>query len=211
MKGMDFLSGKFAEIGTVFQKCDLTLAIISVSLLFLMMNPSITDAQTSRLQVGDRIRLTAPVIDSKRIKGTVMEIDKSVLVLSVKDSTFYVSESLIQNMETSTGKRRVIKKGLLLGAFTGTLTFGLLSVFTNNSCGFEEDCIFPNRNGDAFLRGATSGVIVGGTAGAIAGFFIKMDIWERIPVSVAMDLTQVSSTINPRAIEPKISVRLSLD
>lgn len=185
-------------------------SILIIPLFFFLIHLSCTNTQAIQLEVGDRVRVTAPVIEPDRIKGTVAELDESVMVLSVRDSSFYVAHSLIRNLETSIGKKRTVGRGFLIGSFTGTLVFGLLSIYTNNACGFAEECMLANRNGDAFLSGATAGLIIGGMSGAITGFFIKTDRWQKVPVSMAMDLAPASSHIQSRTIQPKISVKFTL-
>lgn len=180
-----------------------------LAIFFLLIDLPDAHAQIGQLQVGDRVRITAPLVQSSRIKGTVTELDESVLVLSVKGSSFYISESLIQNLETSIGKKRVVGRGLLIGAVSGTISFGMLAAFTNNACGFSEDCILANRNGEAFLTGATAGLVIGGAAGAVAGFIIKVDQWERVRFGIAMDATPVPSNFNERKASPTLAFRFS--
>lgn len=178
--------------------------------LFIIIFVPDTYAQIDQLRVGDRVRITAPLVQSSKIKGFVTELDKSVLVLSVNGSSFYISESLIQNLETSNGKKRVVGRGLVMGAVAGTMMFGLLASFTNNACGFSEDCILANRNGEAFLSGATAGLIIGGVAGSVAGFIIKVDDWERVRFRIAMEITSDPSNFNKKTASPTLSFRFSL-
>lgn len=169
-----------------------------------------THAQIGKLEVGDRVRITAPIVDQKKIEGTVTEVDKSVLVLSVKDSSFYISESLILRLETSTGRKRVFGRGVVIGAVTGTILSGMANSLVNNACGVGEDCVLANRSGEAFLTGAAIGLIVGAAIGGAAGFFIKIDRWERVPFGITMGTEPVRSDFNQRTMSPTISFRFSL-
>lgn len=195
-----------------FLKENASANILFIALFLSLGFSSSTVGQTSPLQVGDRVRVTAPFLDPlDRIKGTVSEMSGPVLVLSNKDSLIYISDSLIQSLEISTGKKRVVGRGFLIGAVVGTMVLGSISAIRNDRCVLgESGCFLDESNGDAFISGGTTGLVVGSVAGAIAGFFIKIDRWERVPVFLAMDFAPASSYINPRSIEPKISVRLSL-
>jgi hypothetical protein len=172
---------------------------------------SSADAQVSRLEIGDRVRVTAPFVDPmERIKGTVSEMSGSVLVLSKRDSVIYISDSLIQNLEISTGKKRVMGRGLLIGAVTTTVLFGAISAIRNDQC--SSNCSLVRSNGDAFVSGGTVGLLSGAVAGAITGFFIKIDNWERTPVrvalGVALGVAPTRTYIKEWSVDPNISLRI---
>lgn len=189
--------------------------VASVVMIFSILFTSLTAiqavAQISKLEVGDRVRITAPIVDQKKIMGTVTEVDNSVLVLSVRDSSFYISESLIQRLETSTGRKRVFGRGLLIGAVTGTMLSGMVHSFLNNACGVGEDCVLANRDGEAFIAGAAIGLIVGATVGGTAGFFTKVHQWERVPYGIAINAESVRTDFTHSTISPAISFRFSLN
>lgn len=197
----DRLSKSFTLLRTLF-----------VSLFLVMGLLSTADAQITRLEVGDRVRVTAPFVDPMtRIKGTVSEMSGSVLVLSRKDSLIYVSDSLIQSLEISTGKKRVVGRGLLVGAVTGAMIFGAIAAINNNACGPEEgSCSSERSNGDAFVSGGTTGLLVGTVAGAITGFFIKIDNWERAPVRLAIGVAPTKTDVDQWSMKPNISFRIPL-
>lgn len=179
--------------------------------LILTILAPVAKAQFGEVKVGDRVRITAPFVLDDKIRGTITELDKSVLVVSVKDSSVYISESMIQNLETSTGKRRVIGRGALIGAVSGVVLTGMTSAVINNACGLGEDCVIANRDGEAFLRGATVGILIGVTVGTAAGFFTKVDEWERVPFRIAMDAKPVRTNISKNTVSPAISFRFSLN
>lgn len=186
------------------------LAVPLAAFLFLIL-VSETKAQFGEVKVGDRVRITAPFVLENKISGTITELDKTVLVVSVKDSSVYISESMIQNLETSTGKRRVIGRGALIGAVTGVVLSGMTSSVINNACGVGEDCVLANRDGEAFLKGAAIGLIVGVTVGTTAGFFMKVDQWERVPFRIAMDSESVKTNFRESSVNPVISFRFSFN
>ncbi|NBC04989.1 MAG: hypothetical protein GVY20_14995 [Bacteroidetes bacterium] len=173
---------------------------------------STADAQINRVEVGDRVRVTAPFVDPmERIKGTISEMSGSVLVLSHRDSLIYISDSLIQNLEVSTGKKRTIGEGVLIGAVAGTMIFGAVSSLLNDPCSPTEiNCSSARSNGDAFLTGAKIGLISGFTAGALTGFFVKVDEWERGPVRLGLGVAPAQNKIDYWALEPKLSLRIPL-
>jgi len=171
------------------------------------------EAQTKRVKVGDRVRITAPFVNpDKRIMGTISELSESVVVLSRKDSLIYISESLIQNIEVSTGEKRVIGEGLLIGAIAGSILVGAVSAITNNKCSeTTSECIFGESNGEAFVSGGKIGLIAGTAIGALTGFFVKIDEWERAPVRLGVGVTPASKDIDQWAVEPGISFRIPIN
>lgn len=182
------------------------------SLILIIGFISTAEAQVQRLEVGDKVRVTAPFIDPMtRIKGTISEMSGTVLVLSKKDSLIYISDSLIQNLEISTGKKRVVGRGSLIGAVTGAMLFGAVSAIRNDICGPSEvGCSSARSNGAAFLSGGTTGLLTGIVAGAITGFFIKIDDWERAPVRFTIGAIPTDVNGGRLAVEPNISVRIPL-
>lgn len=184
----------------------------SLFLILTLCMISFAEAQVNRVEVGDRVRVTAPFVDPmERIKGTVSEMSGSVLVLSKRDSLIYISDSLIQNLEVSTGKKRVIGEGLLIGAFTGTLLFGAVSAIIHDSCGSSENNCSPARsNGDAFVSGGKTGLITGTAVGALSGFFVQIDDWERAPVRLGIGVTSTRTDVDEWAMEPGISLKIPI-
>lgn len=184
--------------------------LFSAFLISTMMSPE-AKAQFGEVKVGDRVRITAPFVLEDKISGTITELDKSVLVVSVKDSSVYISGSMIQNLETSKGERRVIGRGALIGAVSGLVLTGMTSAVINNACGLGEDCVIANRDGEAFLNGAAIGLLMGITIGTTAGFFTKVDQWERVPFRIAMDAESVRTNFRESSVNPAISFRFSLN
>jgi hypothetical protein len=173
---------------------------------------STADAQMNRLEIGDRVRVTAPFVNPmERIKGTVSEMSGSVLVLSKSDSLIYISDSLIQNLEVSTGKKRVVGRGALIGAVTGAMLFGAIWAINNDVCGpVEINCSSARSNGSAFVSGGSTGLVGGILVGAIAGFFIKIDDWERAPVRMAIGVSSIKIDEERWVAKPNVSVRIPL-
>lgn len=190
------------------------IGILSTSLCVILTVFMISSAkaQVNRVEVGDRVRVTAPFVDPmERIKGTVSEMSGSVLVLSKRDSLIYISDSLIQKLEVSTGKKRVIAEGVLIGALTGTMVFGAISAIINDSCSpFESNCSSARSNGDAFVSGGTVGLLAGTVAGAVSGFFIKIDVWERGPVRLGIGVAPARSEVEEWSVEPAVSLKIPL-
>lgn len=186
--------------------------VLCLVLLLTVIMISTADAQINRVEVGDRVRVTAPFVDPmERIKGTISEMSGTVLVLSHQDSLIYISDSLIQNLEVSTGKKRTIGEGLLIGAVAGTMILGALTSLLNDPCSPTEiNCSSSRSNGDAFVSGAKIGLLSGITAGGLAGFFVKVDEWERGPVRLGLGMAATQNKVDHRALEPKLSIRIPL-
>jgi hypothetical protein len=186
--------------------------LLCLFLLLTIIKISTADAQINRVEVGDRVRVTAPFVDPmERIKGTISEMSGTVLVLSHQDSLIYISDSLIQNLEVSTGKKRTIGEGVLIGAVAGTMIFGALSSLLNDPCSPTEiNCSSARSNGDAFLSGAKIGLLGGITAGGLTGFFVKVDEWERGPVRLGLGVAPTQSAVDDWALEPNLSLRIPI-
>ncbi|MCG2589470.1 hypothetical protein L6773_12900 [Rhodohalobacter sp. WB101] len=186
--------------------------VLCLFLLLTVIMISSADAQINRVEVGDRVRVTAPFVDPmERIKGTISEMSGTVLVLSHQDSLIYISDSLIQNLEVSTGKKRTIGEGVLIGAVAGTMIIGALSSLLNDPCRPTEiNCSSASSNGDAFLSGAKIGLLSGITAGALTGFFVKIDVWERGPVRLGLGVAPTQSKVDYWDLEPKLSLKIPL-
>lgn len=211
---MIFLSNKghnFPQAESSNKLFELT-KLFCLLLLISLCSISYADAQINRLEIGDRVRVTAPFVDPmERIKGTVSEMSGSVLVLSKRDSLIYISDSLIQNLEVSTGKKRVIGRGALIGAVTGAMLFGAIWAINNDVCGpVEGNCSSARSNGSAFVSGGSTGLVGGILVGAIAGFFIKIDDWERAPVRMAIGVSSINIDEERWVAKPNISVRIPL-
>ncbi len=81
----------------------------------------------------------------------------------------------------------------------------------NDACGISEsNCSTNESNGDAFVSGGKTGLIAGTAAGVLAGFFIKIDDWERAPVHFGIGVTPTRKDFDILAMEPSISLKIPI-
>lgn len=180
---------------------------ISFLLLYASFSFSRVHAQTEGVKEGDRIRVTAPTVESGKIKGTVSSFTSEMLMVSVKDTTLFIPNISIRKLEISTGQKRNTGKGAIIGAVSGGLILGIVSVATNKPCREGDWCFFEMSDGEAFGFGALAGALGGAANGAIIGTFIKTDRWKEVPLNIV--IKRMQSTNSYLAREPVISVKIS--
>ncbi len=125
---MHFQSNKISH-----ERCSnmgLWLLVFAIGLVQTM--PSIVQAQSESLKNGDRIKISAPSVNKKTITGTViMRSDTDTAIHISKDSTYYFTNSLIENLWVSMGKKRNTGKGARIGAVSGGLILGIATAAAN--------------------------------------------------------------------------------
>lgn len=173
--------------------------------------PSLVQAQSDRLKNGDRIKISAPSVNKKAITGIViMRSDTDTAIQINKDSTYYITNSLIENLWVSKGKKRNTGKGARIGAISGGLILGIAAAATNTEpqpCDFMCGPMFSNS--EAFAIGAVAGILGGSAVGAIIGSVSHTDRWERLPVNVSVGVQPSPSTGEFR-VNSSFSLRFSI-
>lgn len=145
-------------------------------------------AQIESVKEGDRVKISAPVVKSTTIIGTVSTLENSFLTVAEKDTIFIVDYGSIRSLKVSKGDKLAIGKGALIGGVSGALTVGMISLASNESCDEDEEwCLIEFTGPQAFGIGALLGGLGGFAAGAFIGAFITIDRWEKVPVSVSMN------------------------
>lgn len=158
--------------------------------------PNILSAQINTVDPGDKVRVTYKIVSLSRTVGHLQHITNDTLHLEKKASTLKLPLASIQRLDISTGKKTRRGRGALIGAVTGGLILGVISLSStgNNSSdsddpwGFNEIELFSP--GGFFLIGFGIGAAGGAMIGLTVGDLIKTDIWEPVPLDVA--LTPVS-------------------
>lgn len=149
--------------------------------LVLAGRPDSAFAQSSTVSpvVGSRIRIEVPTTLARWFEGTVKEIDEQTLLIEIANHpAFRVQRQAITALDVSTGRRRLIGKGALIGAGIGAVmyAYGMRSI----------------DDADANEKSAVLAAALGTGAfyGAAVGAFIKTDRWVAVPIAPA----PVSST-----------------
>lgn len=144
-------------------------------------------AQIEGVREGDRVKISAPVVTSGNIIGTVSTLENSFFTVVEKDTIFTVDYGSIRSLKISEGEKLAIGKGALIGGLGGALTVGMISLATNESCDEDEWCLFEFTGPQAFGIGALVGGLGGMAAGAFVGAFITIDRWKKVPVDLSMN------------------------
>lgn len=189
---------------TMHKRLTITRGLASL-LLFLWLISSTAFAQVHGVDKGDRVRITAPNVQTGKIKGTVDSFSSSMLTLSSRDTTLSIPFESIRTLEVSTGEKRNIGRGALIGATSGAVALGILLAATNKPCEDGDWCFFEMTDAEAFGFGALAGSLGGAVNGAIIGTFVKTDRWKKVPVRISVAVSP--STGNNRVVGPKVVVR----
>lgn len=151
------------------------------------MTPNRATGQSQQLQPGDRIRIFYSGSFSSQITGLFQEFTDGSLRLATNKSTEVIPLAAIKRVDISVGKKTNEGKGAAIGAISGGLAFGLLSMASDPSCGPEDDwCIDFFSSGQSFAIGFGMGAAGGAFIGLIAGGLTKSDRWKRIPLDIAI-------------------------
>lgn len=172
---------RIAALLEVTVRCAFT-AFLAVPLLFSSTTLSAQDGIP--LEVGSRIRITAPDMGIEQRPATVEAVRGNTLVV-LADSTLNVPLASVARLDVYRGRKSfgVVKGagyGALIGAGTG-LVSGLIYGASN-----EAECPVIDESPEGpcpLLYGAVLG-LAGGMTGALVGFvagaLIKTDRWEEV-------------------------------
>lgn len=184
---------------------------VLVFLLLLIFSPMLARAQQQTdIKEGDRIRLDVPSMQKRPIVGTIGEISDYGLVLHGADSTYFIPHSSIHTLSVSTGKRRNIGKGAIIGLLGGASIGGIVGLMSYEECneeGLMACFLHPENEGQAFALGAIVGFIPGTLIGAAIGS-AKTDRWEKVPSRMLLNMKPVG-TLQP-TVKPQITLRWSI-
>lgn len=132
-------------------------------------------SQRPPVELGHRVRVTAPSVADRHLVGTVERWTGDSLALSAQDATVLaVPLASITRLEVSRSKRSHTAVGAVLG-FIGFAGLGYV-IGSNIDCG--SDC--PPAQGGAIAAGIVS--IPGVLIGAVIGSSMKVDRWEEVPL-----------------------------
>ena len=183
-------------------------SLLSVLFLLVLFGPIDGNAQPSNLNIGDRVRITAPSPNGIRLVGTVVDYSSSVILVKTKQSEFSVPLDVVSKFEVSKGRKRRTGRGLAWGSILGMIPGGLL--FSPK----KEDTVCTTDQGLCgmdfeWLEGMMYGSLAGMVVGAIVGSTIKTDRWEERPLNLSMKLYRSGRT--SIAVNPAISLTIPLN
>ena len=169
-----------------------------------------SEAQQPGVKVGDRVRLDVPSMQKRPMVGYLTEINTEGLMLHDTDSTYFIPHSSVHELAISTGKRRNIGKGALIGMLGGAAIGGIVGLMSYDECteeGFMACLLVPENEGQAFAWGALLGTLPGSLVGIAIGS-AKTDRWEKVPTRVLLDMKPVG-TLQP-TLKPQVTLRWSI-
>ncbi len=145
----------------------------------------------ARIEVGSRVRVTAPAIYEGRLVGHVIAFIPDTLLIEQKLFTRWkVPEADIELIEVSLERKSRAGTGALIGAGTiaaagvGTALVGCA----------DSDCTL-------FFYAALGATLVGAGIGALIGSQIRVDRWEEVP------LDRISVSLRPRGGGLEVSAK----
>ena len=128
------------------------------------------------VQVGTRVRVTAPELDLERYDGTLVAVRGDTLTVG----TVHVPLTSVTRLDVHRGRTGNWRKGAINGALVGGstgLVFGVLFWQICSSLAGDGDACWPFVPFSAVVVG-----LPGGLVGAAVGILIKTDRWEEIPL-----------------------------
>ncbi|PKD45172.1 hypothetical protein [Rhodohalobacter barkolensis] len=196
----------------IFKKTGLYLIF---GLLFAHLIQSTAWAQVNNINVGDRVRISAPAAQTKTLYrktlfGTVNNITPEEIYLLSNNEYFIIPFNSIRRIHVSTGKKRNTGKGALIGLSSGALLGGMISLVTYEECDDSEPfgCWLDFSKGESFVLGAAALGLSGLVLGTVLGAIIKTDRWHRLPIEVLMNSPPVTS--QKLSFCPVVNVKFSI-
>lgn len=156
----------------------------SSGLLLVVLAANLSAQDELPLELGDRVRISAPTIQHDPFVGTVVSMDVESWSLDVEGRTELLVLPLndMKKLEVSHGSTSRAGRGAIIGGSIGfvvgaVLGYGLIEVVNlSNESGGDVSSV---------LGAAVGGVIValpGAGIGALIGSLNKVDRWEDVPL-----------------------------
>jgi hypothetical protein len=149
---------------------------IAVVLGFILLPLGTAAAQQVPLQPGQRVRVTVPSFNVKKLEATVLQ---------VRADTLYTAALVcpladIERLEVVRGRKSF---GMLKGAAIGAMVGIPVGAMLGGSMG----CSFPlEKNecseGEEALKAALRSGLVGALIGGLIGALLKRDDWREVPL-----------------------------
>ncbi len=162
---------------------------LKVTALILTLLPaapvSLLAQQAPPVAPGDRVRVTAPGIQSQRFVGTVIETGADTCLLKVegRPAPLPLALAAVTQLEVSRGQANKGKTGAIIGGAVGA-GIGVAVIISS----YEEDCssqllsdLCEFGNAMALLSPLALGV-AGAVLGNVIGKSIESERWEEVPL-----------------------------
>ena len=124
------------------------------------------------LQIGDRIRVTAPAYPLDREVGRLLSLGSDSLVFESAERRWIVRQDLLTRLEASEGYDRRTGRGVLIGAAVGLVVS--LATVEQLTCDHE-----TAKACGLIIAGSTVG---GGLLGGVVGSAVRTERWTSIPL-----------------------------
>jgi hypothetical protein len=158
------------------------------------------DVARGSLREGDRVRVTAPSVEPKRLVGQALAVREISLRLKLEDGReLELDREDIRKLEVSRGQRSQVVKGAAIGALAGAAILLGALIATHGVC--DEDLGGCEAYGLVAAAGAGSGALLGGLVGLNA----RADRWE----TVALGGGRATVSVGPAA-GTGVAVRVSI-
>ena len=143
-------------------------------------------AQIKRVNIGDKVGITAPSVSADRITGELLRMTPAQIRVRHEYSRIRWRDIPISSISKFEVKKTVRQtgRGALIGAGIGSLTLGLIAMTGTNTCSEDDWVCFEMGAGELFLGGAAIGALSGAAIGAIVGSTKKKERWKRIPLEI---------------------------
>lgn len=127
------------------------------------------------VDVGSRVRVTAPSLDLMEAVGTVQQVSADGVLVQFEAPRRLVTldRSTVTSMEVSVGQRRAIGKGIGVGLLVGAGSGALIGLASGDD---DPGLIAFSAEEKALALGLGLGLI-GGVVGLIAGAAHRSDVW----------------------------------
>lgn len=134
------------------------------------------DDAAGPLAEGDRVRLVAPALGSRRVIGHLLAVRVDGLRLKLLDGReLEVGRADIQRLEVARGLRSHTAEGAAIGALAGAAVLLGLLIADRGVC--DEDLGGCQAYGLAAGIGAIPGALLGG----LTGLHVRTDRWTKVP------------------------------
>jgi hypothetical protein len=174
---------------------------VTTVLALLLASPLLGQEQTPVLEVGDKVRVTAPTVSEEPAVGIYQgfrEDGELVLTAEGSGTEWAVAPSDVTKLEVYEGRKGRFWKGAGVGfVAAGTLATILCA---NDRSGPGDDwinldpCTYYTTFGEAVAVGAFVGLFIGFPVGGVVGALIRYDQWEPIDPPQVQPLVAIHPT-----------------